>query len=804
MDKMKAHSTRTDSLRQRAEELVRIKEVSSQEPPSSEQILQLLHELGMHQIELEMQNEELRRIQSDYDEYFDLYYLAPIGYLTINNNGLILNANMAASRMLGATGGDLLKKPITSFILPDDQDIYHLQSRQFIEADQLKTSELRMVKRDGTVFWAHLAASAAKSRPTTSGQNADSALIFRVALEDISERKHAEDTIREREEWFRCIFNATSEAIFIHDAATGMILDVNNRMLEFFGYSRQEALAINIGDISSKEEPYTLDQAEAKLRLALTEGPQQFDWQARCKDGTLLWTVVSLSKVSFNTKDYIIAVVRDNSMRKQEEMALEESKTKFSTIFHSSPVAIGISNLENGRFIDVNETFLDMFGCEREEIIGHTSMDLALWPHPDEREKMIRQLRERGRVQQYEAMYRHKSGNPGYLLISAKVIELRGQLYMMGMLSDISDRKQIEESLKNSEERYRRLFEVESDAVVMADCESGLYIDANTAAVWMYGYTKEEFLQLKPADLSAEPSLTEKSIADNEISVPLRWHRKKDGTIFPVEISVSFFEYQKHKVYVAAIRDITKRMQLDCELRQALETSRTSNSTMRRLLNVIAHEFRTPLGLLTGSTDILDHYWDRLTPQQRFTQNEHIRSAANQISNLVSSVTSFNQLGAERYGNTPLLLDIGDTCRGIAAEVEKVWGDGHEFSVTIAADCGTALLDEILFRRILENLLSNAFRYTPSKGTVSLHVRREMNWLLLEIIDTGIGIPEEDQKLIFDAFYRSRNVETRRGLGLGLSIVSNALLQVGGDIIVTSKIGEGTTMQVKIPLGDLA
>ena len=232
------------------------------------------------------------------------------------------------------------------------------------------------------------------------------------------------------------------------------------------------------------------------------------------------------------------------------------------------------------------------------------------------------------------------------------------------------------------------------------------------------------------------------------------------------------------------------------------EVAEAANLVKSRLLRTIAHEFRTPLGLLTGSTDILDRYWDRLTTEKRSEQNEHIRSATQQLTNLINSVISFNQMETDRQGNAPLLRDIGELCRSIAAEVKTVWGAGHEFKVTIAADCGTAQLDEFLFRRVLENLLTNAFRYTPSDGAVSLDVRREMNRLYLEIGDTGIGIPEEEQKLIFDAFYRSRNVLERRGLGLGLSIVNEALSQMGGTISVTSRTGEGTTMRVEIPVDD--
>jgi len=250
---------------------------------------------------------------------------------------------------------------------------------------------------------------------------------------------------------------------------------------------------------------------------------------------------------------------------------------------------------------------------------------------------------------------------------------------------------------------------------------------------------------------------------------------------------------------ISTVREITWRKRLEDELRQSLEIASAANITMNRLLSTVAHEFRTPLGLIIFSADVLDRYWDRLAPEVLREQQKHIRSAAHQLSNLVNSVVSCNLSGACGTACSPSLLVVGEVCRVIAAEVVAVWGTGQEFDVVIAEDCGTALLDEILFRRVLENLLTNAFRYTPSDGTVSLHVHREGDLLLIEIIDTGIGIPQDDLNLIFEAFFRSCNVGERRGLGIGLSIVHESLSQMGGLITVASRIGTGSTMAVEIP-----
>jgi PAS domain S-box-containing protein len=142
-------------------------------------------------------------------------------------------------------------------------------------------------------------------------------------------------------------------------------------------------------------------------------------------------------------------------------------------------------------------------------------------------------------------------------------------------LKESAERKRTEEALRESEEKYRQLFEVESDAIVLADRETGRFIDANPAALRLYGYSLREFLALKPGDVSAEPEKTRQAISEGRKFVALRWHRKKDGTIFPVEMTCSYFELQGRKAYVAAIRDITERKQTEDALRRSETKFRT-------------------------------------------------------------------------------------------------------------------------------------------------------------------------------------------------------------------------------------
>ncbi len=174
-----------------------------------------------------------------------------------------------------------------------------------------------------------------------------------------------------------------------------------------------------------------------------------------------------------------------------------------------------------------------------------------------------------GRPAESESLTRREDGSEFFVRIKASpVLDREGEpTGFIEVTEDVTAWKQAENALRESEERYRRLFEVESDAILLVDCGAGRFFDANAAAVELYGYSREELLLLRPEDLSAEPENTRQSLAAGRTWIPLRWHRKKDGTIFPVEIVRSFFDYQGRKVRVAAIRDVTERKRAEERLR---------------------------------------------------------------------------------------------------------------------------------------------------------------------------------------------------------------------------------------------
>jgi PAS domain S-box-containing protein len=201
-----------DTLRRRAGERLQERQrnqVSKDEVPGATEGKRVLNELQVHQIELEMQNEELRRMQAELEasraRYFDLYDLAPIGYLTLSEKELILETNLTMSTLLGVARGALVKQPLSRFIFPDDQDFYYLRRKQLFETVEPQTSELRMIKKDGTALWVHMAARAV--------QDAKGEFVLHIVIADITERKLAEKQLQDTLENLRKAVGTTIQVL---------------------------------------------------------------------------------------------------------------------------------------------------------------------------------------------------------------------------------------------------------------------------------------------------------------------------------------------------------------------------------------------------------------------------------------------------------------------------------------------------------------------------------------------------------------------------------------------------------------
>jgi PAS domain S-box-containing protein len=252
----------------------------------------------------------------------------------------------------------------------------------------------------------------------------------------------------------------------------------------------------------------------------------------------------------------------------EERRAGEE---KLRAIFESAPDSIMLVDARTGEIIEFNDGACQMLGYTRKGFAELKLWDIAAEPN-EETAARLDKMRTLGQAS-FETRARTKDGRLLDISVNARVLSLRGRQLVVAVASDITERKRAEKALQDSEERYRRLFEVESDAIMLADQDSRQIIDANQSAEALYGYSRAELLGLRVPDLSAEPEKTKDAITSHVKHVPLRWYRKKDGTVFPVEITAGFYQYQGREVAVASIRDITERRRAERQIADALSFS---------------------------------------------------------------------------------------------------------------------------------------------------------------------------------------------------------------------------------------
>ncbi|MCX7167025.1 MAG: PAS domain S-box protein [Rhodocyclales bacterium] len=319
---------------------------------------ELLHELQVHQIELEMQNEKLRESEAAREaeraRYLDLYDLAPVGHCTVSAQGRrILQANLTAASLLGLARGAPVKQPFPRFILEDDQDIYYLFHRQLAGSDGPQSCELRMLKNDGTQFWAHLTATAAQE---------DGVPVLRIVLSDIGERKRIELALSRSEESFRRLAQISPAAILRIDVQ-GQCIYANLRCAEGTGRPVEELLGDGWLRVMYPEDR---DRVLAEWRRDMSaRQPKPLEWRVLRPDGTVRW-VLSEATVELDERGkpvgYIscisdITELRDRDEQRRVELAAQRDtlvREVHHRIKNNLQSVAGLLQRELGKFVELD------------------------------------------------------------------------------------------------------------------------------------------------------------------------------------------------------------------------------------------------------------------------------------------------------------------------------------------------------------------------------------------------------------------------------------------------------------------
>lgn len=379
------------------------------------------------------------------------------------------------------------------------------------------------------------------------------------------------------------------------------------------------------------------------------------------------------------------------------------------------------------------------------------------------------------------------------------------------------DLRLLETDLRESEERFRTMLEQAAQGVILVD-GNGRMVHVNPYIEDTFQRSRQTLLGMNIERLlPADKRHIHERLRDDYLQQPTPREmgknreleaQRKDGTVFPVEVSLSPVEIAGVPYVVAFVADITQRKMLDeqrryvHELEVELEKERELQSLKNRFVATVSHEFRTPLTIIHSSVQMVQRYFERLSEddvQQRLARaSEQILYMEQLLTEVLEA--SKADTGTMGIAYQPEPIDMPTFMHNFIESVR--FTDEGDHLLEMSVDAGTLIADPQLLTPMLSNIISNAFKYSPDHSTVTIRASKDGGNWYFTVQDEGIGIPEADLEQLFTPFHRAENVKNITGTGLGLSIVNSYVHQHGGQINIHSVEGEGTTVSILIPSGD--
>jgi PAS domain S-box-containing protein len=450
-----------------------------------------------------------------------------------------------------------------------------------------KPIEIRWKRKDGRMLWTdYLVSPVLGQDGKIEGLN----IMFR----DTTERKEADIALLESQQFNASLLENAPHAIVVINPDTS-VKYVNPAWEQINGWTLEEIAGI--------KAPYPWwpdefkDSFHEAFKQAMRQGSGKGEVISQKKNGEIYWIDINWASVMNNGELlYLVINSVDITERKRMEEALRESEEKFSKAFRSSPQIMAITTLKEGRFIDVNDSYTQYTGYTREEVLGRKSNDMNVWINDADRKRMFKLLKKNGRVRNEEIKFRSKSGKILTWLFSAEPITIRGEECLIGVSTDITERKLMEEELRESEDKFSKAFYSSPDMMAIASLKDGKYTEVNDSYTNCLGYTREELIGHTTEELNlwAKPEETERIIAVMKKHGKIREMehsvRTKKGQILTWVCSGDTITINGEPYMIAVAKDITEQKAVEEKLQQHKKMIESILSTMPEGVLVIDKE----------------------------------------------------------------------------------------------------------------------------------------------------------------------------------------------------------------------
>lgn len=466
--------------------------------------------------------------------------------------------NPSFTKLSGYSKEELINRTVAELFYHEDVPDTRFEVVKSLMAGEKWQGELLTYNKNGSTYWANTIAAPYKD---------DSGNIegYVIIQQDTTERRRMEVSLKESEQFYRTLIESSMDAVSLNQ--DGRFLLVNSAFCKMFGYTNEEIFSMEPQSfIAPEDRERVMDLHYRRMRGEIER--QNYTASFIHKSGKRVLTQLNATTVQVNGKNASFITMSDITERTEMENALRESEAKYKTLVENSQD--GILIVRDNRVLFANNTICNVLGYCAEGMNLFSSVDII---HPDDQYK-VRAIGERRRNQDFSTINETfrmiaKNGEIKECETTSTLIEFEGQWASFFTIHDVTDSKRMQLELKESEEKYRQLFAAESDAIFMIDAETGQILDVNPATTQIYGFSREELLKMKNTDVSAEPEKTAEATRNREPLVNHRLHRRKDGTIFPVELSAGFTTFKNRSIQIVTSRDISSRISMENTLRES-------------------------------------------------------------------------------------------------------------------------------------------------------------------------------------------------------------------------------------------
>lgn len=736
------------------------------------------------------------------------------GYILMENKRII-ECNSSAVEMFGYE----TKKEMFGLIPFGSYSEESMEKKRYTDNEYIDIED-RILSREHIFEWSILRKDG-KSLPVevslTQIPIADKNMLC-AALRYVSGREKAVGLIKKDDKLYQNIFEKNHCVTLLIDPMNGKILDANNSACCFYGYSKERLVNMNITKLNILNNDERILKV---IKTAIDGEKNQFFLNQRLASGEIKFVEVHCDQVNCDGKDLIFFVVHDLSDTKKILKALEKSEKKYKELFNESKDAIYLYKIDGdgtpNEFLEVNDIACTRLGYSREELLQMTIKEIESAEDESSIYKRFKRIIKDGHMT-FESTHLTKYGDRIPVEITSHKFQLLGDEVILSSARDITRRKWVEKFLRESEERNRRLVALLPDPIILQKDARILYIN-NAAIKLLGGGNRHNFIGKGILDfIDVQPNknkeLLEMKLEDvtNEFTPfqELKIVRKADKAAFDVEIASTVFDYSNKKATLILLRDLSDRRKAEKYIKlfnEAIEYDKLKTQFFANL----SHELRTPLNVILGTIQIMNQYLKEKVMQNNEELFENrlkiLKQNCYRLLRLVNNLIDITKIDAGFYEVDLQNHNIINIVEEITLSVVE-YAKQKKLTLVFDTDVEEKIIacDPDKIERIMLNLLSNAIKFTEAEGRILINVFDRKESVIISVKDTGIGIPNDEKKYIFENFRQVDKSFTRNheGSGIGLSLVKSLVEMHGGSIEVESQYGEGSEFIIELPIDILA